>query len=302
VAPTASFTVSPTEPEVGETVTFDASASTDSDGSIASYEWDVDGDGTTDATGQTNTTSYDAAGDYDVTLTVTDDEGATGTSSQTVSVGDVSPPDEDGTVVSLQPADELVGVDGSATYDVVVENANGGVGGATFTVELADASMASITDVQVAGTTENTFTDVQFAGDNSSVTVETAITDTADSGSVTIGTVTVTGTQDGTTAVDLTVSTLGDESGTPYNVTDVTDASLTVSSIVVGDDPAQDLDGDGLYEDVNGDGSVDVLDLQLLWIERNSDTVTSNADAFDFNGDGEFDLLDIVALWSQEIA
>ncbi|MEF8808004.1 malectin domain-containing carbohydrate-binding protein, partial [Natronomonas sp.] len=84
-APSASFTVSPSSPTVGEDVTFDASDSTD-DSSIASYEWDFD-DGTT-ASGETATHTFDEAGDYDVTLTVTDDDGVTDNTTQTVTVSE----------------------------------------------------------------------------------------------------------------------------------------------------------------------------------------------------------------------
>lgn len=46
--PDASFTASPTFGYTPLTVDFDASASSDSDGTIESYEWDYDGDGTVD--------------------------------------------------------------------------------------------------------------------------------------------------------------------------------------------------------------------------------------------------------------
>ncbi|MDX1444218.1 MAG: S8 family serine peptidase [Gammaproteobacteria bacterium] len=81
-APTASFTDNCTDLSCN----FDGTGSSDSDGSIVSYAWDF-GDGNT-ATGSTASHSFAAAGDYTVTLTVTDDAGATDTSSQTVSVTD----------------------------------------------------------------------------------------------------------------------------------------------------------------------------------------------------------------------
>ncbi len=89
--PTASFSVDPAEPEVGETVTFDASGSTDPDGTIVSYEWDLDGDGEyDDATGVTATTTYDDAGEVTVALRVVDDVGATATADTSLTVSERS--------------------------------------------------------------------------------------------------------------------------------------------------------------------------------------------------------------------
>ena len=88
--PSASFTADPSSPEAGQSVSFDASGSGDSDGSIASYEWDF-GDGES-ATGASPSHTYDSAGDYDVTLTVEDDDGATATAKQTVSVNEAPDP------------------------------------------------------------------------------------------------------------------------------------------------------------------------------------------------------------------
>lgn len=59
------------------TCVFDGSVSTDPDGAVVAYEWDF-GDGSDGATQQTVTHTFDEGGTYRVTLTVTDDEGATG--------------------------------------------------------------------------------------------------------------------------------------------------------------------------------------------------------------------------------
>src|SRR5207247_6029984 len=60
------------------------SSSSDPDGSIAAYSWTL-GDGAT-STAQNPAHTYAAGGTYTVTLMVTDNQGATGTTSKTVPV------------------------------------------------------------------------------------------------------------------------------------------------------------------------------------------------------------------------
>jgi YVTN family beta-propeller protein len=73
--PHAAFSASPEAAAPGETVGFDASASTDPDGNVARYDWDF-GDGTSAANaGATPSHAYAKAGTYQVTLTTTDNEG-----------------------------------------------------------------------------------------------------------------------------------------------------------------------------------------------------------------------------------
>ena len=73
----------------GKLLTFDGSGSSAPDGTIESYHWDF-GDGSS-AMGQTVQHTYSDDGIYTVTLTVTDDKGATDTDTLTVTVNNVSP-------------------------------------------------------------------------------------------------------------------------------------------------------------------------------------------------------------------
>ncbi len=81
--PTATFTFSPSNPNINQGVFFDASGSTASSGrSIVSYSWNW-GDGNFGSGVQTSHT-WTKAQAYVVTLTVTDSAGATATANQTV--------------------------------------------------------------------------------------------------------------------------------------------------------------------------------------------------------------------------
>ncbi|MFF1632848.1 PKD domain-containing protein [Leifsonia sp. NPDC058248] len=95
-APTANFTSS----QDGLTVNVDGSTSTDSDGTIASYAWDF-GDGGT-ATTATASHVYGQDGTYAVKLTVTDNQGVTGTKTTSVTVA--APPPNQAPVAAFTSA------------------------------------------------------------------------------------------------------------------------------------------------------------------------------------------------------
>lgn len=77
--PSASVTASPNPTTTGETVTFDASDSTDSDAEIVEYRWDFNGDGDIDATtnGSLTQHTYPDTGRHGPVLTVVDNDRAT---------------------------------------------------------------------------------------------------------------------------------------------------------------------------------------------------------------------------------
>ena len=88
-APVAAFTLS----SAGLDITVDGTDSSDADGTIDSYHWSF-GDGTPTASGKTASHQYASDGTYIVKLTVTDNQGKTGSLQQTVNVTSVPEPRE----------------------------------------------------------------------------------------------------------------------------------------------------------------------------------------------------------------
>lgn len=156
-APAASFTATPATGTAPLTVQFNAGASSDPDGTIASYAWDF-GDGDT-ATGATATHTYATAGVYVALLTVTDDEGTSDTTDQTITVtapGNSAPVaafTHTGTSGLFLPV--TVTFDGSASYDddgsIIAYNWNFGDGeyGAGSTVSHAYDAFGAYTVVLI---------------------------------------------------------------------------------------------------------------------------------------------------------
>jgi len=114
--PVASFTYSPTTPYTSETVTFNASASYDPDGSIVSYSWNF-GDGA-NATGVVTSHAYDENGIYTVALTVTDDDGLTDTDIKSIAVLNRPPVASFTESTTTAPTGTPIFFNASASYDL----------------------------------------------------------------------------------------------------------------------------------------------------------------------------------------
>jgi len=117
--PSADFSYTPLNPVVNDTISFDAGASVDYDGSIVSYAWDF-GDGNT-STGKTTSHVYSSSGKYTVTLTITDNDGAVKSIYKYISVnepGSNIPPIPSFTYSPSSPGvGDTVTFNASASYD-----------------------------------------------------------------------------------------------------------------------------------------------------------------------------------------
>ena len=77
-------------------------------------------------------------------------------------------------------------------------------------------------------------------------------------------------------------------------------AEITVSADF-GDDGqlAQDTTGDGLLNDLTGDGEFTIVDVQVLFENFDGDAIQDNVAAFDFLGDDRVTIFDVQALFNQ---
>ncbi|WP_170938207.1 CARDB domain-containing protein [Halorubrum sp. Hd13] len=352
-----------------------------------------------------------APGTYDHGV-FTEDDNAT---AQITVEAPPEPPGDKETTVSLQPADQTTAVGVTATYEIVVDSADGGVGAAEISVAVDDPGVAAITGASAIDA--NASEQVDVAADGSSVDLDYAFADTAETGSVAVATVTVEGASAGTANLSLAPTETNDEvlvfdeNGAPYDVTGTDGAAVEVQAVqflvddleapekapvgsdvtvtanvtndggqaatqtvefrldVEGDgfgddddvvlsqnvqlepgesttveytdigtgglapgdythgvftendsatatlsveeaeegpppvgnftDAPTDPDDDGLYEDVNGDGQFNIVDVQALFANLDDETIENYPDAFDFNGDGTVDVVDVQKLFTE---
>ncbi|MEA2299054.1 MAG: hypothetical protein QOF77_1990 [Solirubrobacteraceae bacterium] len=115
-SPVAAYTPSTYSPTVGQTVSFDGTASADPDGTIVSLRW-VWGDGTPDGTGLRPTHVFTVPGLRSVGLYVTDSDGRTAAVGHGVTVGDELPTAAYAPTTYAPAAGQSVSFDAGASLD-----------------------------------------------------------------------------------------------------------------------------------------------------------------------------------------
>jgi PKD repeat protein len=242
---------------VGVAITFDASASTDSDGTITGYRWDFDDDGiydTTWLTSPTITQSYDNIGNYTVTLQVKDNDDATDTNTTMATISnlpeDLHPPVANANGPYTGITFQNITFDGSESYD-----SDGTI--TNYTWDFGDGTSGY--DVQPVHkyTTAGVFTVTLTVKDNDSLS-------TIDSTTATI----TAGDSDGDGLSDMVEESLGSD---PANDSDVKGVDIeNVQHFLV------DNSGDGqfnlFYNAISGNTTqVNVTDDNQLLIDENGD-------------------------------
>jgi hypothetical protein len=157
----------------------------------------------------------------------------------------------------------------------------------SFTVD--NTTVETGEDVTITATVENT-------GD---VTGSTTVEFNADGSEISNTTVEVDGGNSTTVSATTSFSAAGTHN-VSVNDLNATDITVERAAPIVIDQPATDPDGDGRFEDVNGDGTFDIIDVQALFINEGSDAVQNNVEAFNFNNDTTVDILDVQALFNEE--
>lgn len=203
--------------------------------------------------------------------------------------------------VSVDLETERVGTGGMVDATISLSEAPSGLSGYELTVHVDDTAVATLTD----GTYPDSFSlvdEMDAADDGSSITLKAAdIKDRITEGAsdIELATVTLRPQSAGETSVGITVDQIDADDGTMVSSATMA-GSLTVTEVAAIDGSfPQDIDGDGRFEDLNGNGRIDSHDVVMLFKHKNQAVVTDHADAYDFNGNGRVDFDDVTTLFDQ---
>ncbi|MFN3216830.1 MAG: PKD domain-containing protein [Acidimicrobiales bacterium] len=143
--PAAVVDVAATSGTAPLTVILDGSSSTDSDGTIVAYSWDLgDGNG---AAGPLVTHTYTSPGVFTATLTVTDDDGLTATATETITVDSGAEPEAESEPETRSEPEPSVDI-----TEVTMGGSTARAGAtALATVRVADENALAVDGVSVSG-------------------------------------------------------------------------------------------------------------------------------------------------------
>ncbi|WP_349254461.1 alkaline phosphatase PhoX [Halorientalis sp.] len=193
----------------------------------------------------------------------------------------------------------------TAEVDVTASSLPAGLSGARVVISTSDDGVAKITGGSYNDALGLTADPVVS---DESQTVELRFADTENnvqSGAqnVTIGTLEVEAIGSGTTDLQVSVENMDAENGSEIDAQErmgmVVTGPPALGSGSAGSAPT-DPDGDGQFEDVNGNGRMDYADIELLFENLDDESVTMNVGAYDFNENGQIDYDDVVDLYEEQ--
>jgi len=175
-----------------------------------------------------------------------------------------------------------------------------GLSYANITVTIANSSVAQIEDIE--------FPTWATLKDNSTLPSSTVwfkvgdLSDQVKAGdtNVVLATLKIKGLNPGTSDIKITVNSFQDD-----NYQNIEDKIVTVPgtvTVITGPPPIngvqpKDLDGDGLFEDVNGDGKFNFGDIVTLFLNFERSEIRDYCQFYDFNGDGQVNFGDVIELF-----
>jgi secreted PhoX family phosphatase len=202
--------------------------------------------------------------------------------------------------VSLDVDSIAVGYGATGTAELTASALPTGVSGAEVTVSVTNPEVATITDVSFPEALG--LTDRSISSDGSRATLRFAdVDDNVEAGGrdIPVASLTLRGVDTGTTDLDIEVAQMDDEGGNAIDAETRRGVLVTGPPTVTGGNAPTDVDGDGHYEDLNGNGRLDYEDIQILFDNFDADSVTMNGSAYDFNENGRLDFDDIVSLYEE---
>lgn len=285
VLPVANFTSNVTSGNVPLSVQF-----TDLSENATEWYWDF-GDGN-NSDQQNPTHTYAVPGVYTVNLTVSN---VIGTDSKlaTITVSSES------VFLSFNPqkVDVLPGY--SQDIQIIMDEVPEGLSGFNITFSVSDPEIAEITAVSFPGWGQ---LPKNSTLPSSSVWIKTVdLENEVHPGdtNVLLGTITVTGKNTGISDLSITKTMISDDNGSLINpAVDTGKINVVILPAFPGyTNLPSDLNQDGLYEDINGNGMLDFNDVVAFY--NNMDWIEENVPLkyFDYNKNGLIDFDDVVKLY-----
>jgi len=203
------------------------------------------------------------------------------------------------TVVDVESL--AVAMDETGEVDVTVSSVPEGLAGGELTVSVTHPEVAEIVDATVPGDVGLT-RGPTINSDGSTVRMRFAdLDDAIDPGDadVPLATLELRGTGAGRADLAVAVEAFDDDTGTPIQP-QARAGLVIVGPPAIGDNrPPTDPDGDGRFEDLNGNGRMDYDDVRLLFEHLDDPAVSGHVRAYDFNENGQLDFDDVVELYGE---